>query len=81
MAVIVLKRDEGFYNFERFLTAILVCENFIYVLGASCNNVQASVFRPLNEYLIATLFIVRTSVPTQRVGLVQSGSHHHLIEN
>jgi hypothetical protein len=33
MAVIVLKRDEGFYNFERFLTAILVCENFIYVLG------------------------------------------------
>ncbi len=33
MSVIVLKRDEGFYNFERFLTAILVCENFIYVLG------------------------------------------------
>ncbi|SHE23729.1 hypothetical protein [methanotrophic endosymbiont of Bathymodiolus puteoserpentis (Logatchev)] len=33
MSVIVLKKDEGFYNFERFLTAILVCENFIYVLG------------------------------------------------
>ncbi len=33
MAIIVLKKDEGFYTFERFLTAILVCENFIYVLG------------------------------------------------
>jgi len=33
MAIIVYKKEEGFYNFERFLTAILVCENFIYVLG------------------------------------------------
>ena len=33
MAAIVFKQDEGFYNFERFLTAILVCENFIYILG------------------------------------------------
>ena len=26
-------RDGSTYNFERFLTAILVCENFVYVLG------------------------------------------------
>lgn len=30
---VILIKDEGWYNFERFLTAILVCENFIYILA------------------------------------------------
>ena len=29
----LLFRDGSSYNFERFLTAILVCENFVYVIG------------------------------------------------
>jgi len=29
----MLLKDGGLYNFERFLTAILVCENFIYTLA------------------------------------------------
>jgi len=29
----LMLRDGSSYNFERFLTAILVCENFVYVLG------------------------------------------------
>ncbi|TXL09350.1 hypothetical protein BMR09_00950 [Methylococcaceae bacterium CS3] len=29
----LLLRDGSTYNFERFLTAILVCESFVYVLG------------------------------------------------
>ena len=29
----LLLKDGNAYNFERFLTAILVCENFVYVLG------------------------------------------------
>lgn len=29
----LLFRDGSVYNFERFLTAILVCENFVYALG------------------------------------------------
>ena len=29
----LLLRDSSTYNFERFLTAILVCENFVYALG------------------------------------------------
>jgi len=33
LAVIVIKKGDGFYNFERFLTAILVCENFIYLMS------------------------------------------------
>jgi len=32
MAALLL-RDGSSYNFERFLTAILVCENFVYILG------------------------------------------------
>ena len=32
MAVLLFK-DGSSYNFERFLTAILVCENFVYILG------------------------------------------------
>ena len=32
MAALLLK-DGSAYNFERFLTAILVCENFVYILG------------------------------------------------
>lgn len=29
----LLLKDGSTYNFERFLTAILVCENFVYMLG------------------------------------------------
>lgn len=29
----LLLNDRSTYNFERFLTAILVCENFVYTLG------------------------------------------------
>ena len=29
----LLLKDDSTYNFERFLTAILVCENFVYALG------------------------------------------------
>ena len=29
----LLFRDGSTYNFERFLTAILVCENFVYTIG------------------------------------------------
>jgi len=29
----LLIKDGSTYNFERFLTAILVCENFVYTLG------------------------------------------------
>ena len=29
----LLLKDGSSYNFERFLTAILVCENFVYTLG------------------------------------------------
>ncbi|NOQ14372.1 MAG: hypothetical protein GQ583_07855 [Methyloprofundus sp.] len=32
MAALLVK-DGSSYNFERFLTAILVCENFVYMLG------------------------------------------------
>lgn len=32
MGVLLIK-DGSTYNFERFLTAILVCENFVYVLA------------------------------------------------
>lgn len=31
--VALLLKDGSSYNFERFLTAILVCENFVYVLA------------------------------------------------